>query len=120
MAAPFDWRGVAEARRITGLPLDGRRRHAVALLEQMGEMRGAAEAPGKGDIGQGLARSRTELELFQAFLQTLLPDVAGDRRAFIGKGHVEIALRAIQGRRELLDAQVRIAQVLANEGVDPG
>src|SRR5262245_43381339 len=64
------------------------------LMKDAAEMRGAREAPGKGDIGNRLSAVR--LQLLPAILQPRPPDVVTDRHASFAEQHVQVALGAAE------------------------
>jgi hypothetical protein len=57
------------------------------------------------------------LQLLAAVLQPCLPDVIADGHAPVAEQHVQIAFGAAQCRRNLVDAEIRVAQVFADEGL---
>src|SRR5581483_8710715 len=97
--------------------VNGGRRDAEAFPEHAAEMRGARKAPGESDIGDGLAAMG--LQLLPAMLQPRPPDVIADGHASFTEQHVQITLGTAKCRRNLVDAQVGIAQMLADEGLRP-
>lgn len=52
-------------------------------------------------------------------LQPGSPDVVADRHAAIAEDHVKVTLGTTKSCRNLIDAKIRIAQMLANEGLRP-
>ena len=57
------------------------------------------------------------LELLPTMLQPRPPDVVADGRAAFAEQHVEIALGAAERGGNLIDAEIGIAQMLADEGL---
>src|SRR6185437_14817614 len=90
------------------LPLVDRGGHdAIALPEYPAEVRGAREAPGERDVGDGLAGMR--LQFLAAMLQPGAPDVIAHRHAAFAEQHVQIALGAAERRRDAVDGEIGIA-----------
>ena len=97
--------------------VDRGRNDPEIFSEDAAEMRRTRKAPRKCDVGDCL--SALGLQLLAAVLQPRLPDVVADGHAPVAEQHVQIALGAAQRRRNLVDAEIRIAQMLADEGLSP-
>jgi hypothetical protein len=76
------------------------------LLKQAAEVCRATKAPGERDVSYGSAAKRYFFQITAAFFQSSRPDILRNCRGFIGKRHMQIALRTVQGRRDLVKAEV--------------
>src|SRR5690606_4745177 len=61
------------------------RRHAMLFVERASEMRRAVETPGKGDLGQGVARPARIADLLGTFFQSAADGVGRYLLASTGK-----------------------------------
>ena len=82
-------------------PVNSGRNNSEMLPEHAAEVRRTRKAPRKCDVRDGF--SGLGLKLLAAVLQPCIPDVIADGGAPVAEQHVQIALGAVQCRRDLLD-----------------
>lgn len=85
---------------------------AEASLEFTAEVSIVAEAPAEGDLYQGALAAIRAPELLLAGIESLRPDVLTERQWLPTERLVQIALGAFECRRDLVDGQVRLAQMI--------
>src|SRR5689334_13735544 len=94
------------------------RRDAEALAECLAEMREVLEAPGMGDLGDGLARLRRVQQVAPAAIQALMPDQIVYGAAGSPDSPMQAALRGVEVFGDAVEREMRIAQVIGHVGTD--
>src|SRR5688572_6901392 len=87
------------------------RRKTKAVAEQAAEMRRGAEAPGKGDVGDGARSLHGIADLVARLLQTAVPDQAVQRLVLALEQFMQVALGTAAGLGDGVEAEPGIAQI---------
>src|SRR3984957_3368113 len=84
-----------------------RRNNSEILPEHAAEGRRTRKAPRKRDVRDGF--SGLGFQLLAAVLQSCVPDIVADGGTPVAEQHVQVALGAAPGRRDLVDGKIRVA-----------